>query len=78
MGLGIPQCSVEQYETAFSGRHLLHEVISYWALRKPDEAAIIHHDRGVTDSWAALEEATNGLAVELLRMGFRKGDFLAT
>jgi len=78
MGIDIPQCTLEQYETEFGGRHLLHGVLAYWAARKPNAAALIHYDRGVTDTWLTLDRDSTALAMQLLRVGFRKGDFLAT
>ncbi len=78
MDAQIPQCTVDQYEHAFAARHLLHKVIAYWARRKPDTPAIIHHDRGLVDTWATLDRDSAGLAMQLLRRGFRRGDFLAT
>ncbi len=75
---GIPQPTLADYETRFAGRHRLHDVLAYWARRKPDAPAVIHHDRGAADTWRDLEEASTRLAAELLRLGLRKGDFLAT
>ncbi len=74
----LPQCTLEQYETEFAGRHLLHGVLAKWARKKPDEAALIHHNRKATDTWATLENESTALAMQLLRLGFGKGDFLAT
>ncbi len=78
MAVPIPQCTLEQYETEFAGRHRLYDVVSYWAARKPGAPALVHHDRGLTDTWRDLEGATAALALQLLRLGFRPGDFLAT
>ncbi len=68
---------MEQFEQASAGRHLLHEVVAGWARRKPSEPAIISHDRGQAIDWATLDRVSGELALELLRRGFRKGDFLA-
>jgi len=57
---------------------LLHDVVTKWAAAKPAAAAIINHDRKQRVDWAAFDLSTTALAGELLRMGFRKGDFLAT
>jgi acyl-CoA synthetase (AMP-forming)/AMP-acid ligase II len=73
----LPRCTLEQYERDYQGRHLLHEVIGEWAARKPFVPAIVNASRGRTLDWAALEGQSTALAVELLRQGFRKGDFLA-
>ena len=63
-------------------RHLavsvLHDVLTKWAAAKPAATAIINHDRRQRIDWAAFDLATTALAGALLRMGFRKGDFLAT
>ena len=45
--------------------------------REPHSAAFINHDRGQTIDWRTFDATTTGLAVQLLRLGFRKGDFLA-
>jgi len=75
---GVPQCTLEQYEQEYAGRHVLHNVAAWWAARKPAEAAIISYDRRQTVDWATLDGVSSDLALELLRLGFRKGDFLAT
>jgi acyl-CoA synthetase (AMP-forming)/AMP-acid ligase II len=74
----LPQCTLEQYETEFADRHLLHGVLAKWARKKPGDTALIHHNRKVTDTWATLENESTALAMQLLRLGFGKGDFLAT
>ncbi len=71
-------CTLARYESEFADRHLLHGILSRWSVRKPDAVALISHDHDQTLNWAALEAATSSLASELLRLGFRKGDFLAT
>jgi fatty-acyl-CoA synthase len=75
---GVPQCTVALYESEFADRHLLHNVISYWAARKPKDPAIISFDRRQAVDWAALGKVSSDLALELFRLGFRKGDYLAT
>ncbi len=67
----------ESYERDYGDRHLLHGAIARWAARKPDSAAFINHDRDQAVNWQAFDQATTGLALQLLRLGFRKGDFLA-
>jgi fatty-acyl-CoA synthase len=73
-----PLCTLQQYEEHFVGRHLLHGVIAKWAGEKPLAPAIVNHNSGETLDWATLEQSTNALARRLLRLGFRKGDYLAT
>lgn len=74
---GLPQVTLSDYEGPFRDRHLLHGVLSKWAAAKPDEPAILHHEAGTATSWKQLEETSTALAARLLRIGFRKGDFLA-
>jgi acyl-CoA synthetase (AMP-forming)/AMP-acid ligase II len=73
----IPQVTLEQFNTEYRGRHLIHAAVDYWAARKPSQPAIINATRGTTTTWAELQRSSMTLAGELKRMGFRKGDFLA-
>lgn len=75
---GVPQCTLELYESGFADRHLLHRVVGYWAARKPNDPAIISFDRRQSVDWASLERISTDLAFELLRLGFHKGDCFAT
>ena len=72
-----PLCTLRQFEEDYRGRHLLHGVIAEWAGRTPAAPAIVNHNSGETLDWATLERATSDLARHLLRLGFRKGDYLA-
>jgi len=74
----VPDCTQEDLAKNRGGPHLLHRVLSWWAVRKPKDPAIISYDRGQTIDWATLNEISSVLALELFRRGFRKGDFLAT
>jgi fatty-acyl-CoA synthase len=74
---GLPQVTLEAYEQDYRDRHLLHGVVAYWAARAPEAPALIHHERGQTTTWSELEQISARLAASLLRLGFRKGDFLA-
>jgi len=74
---GVPRCTLEQYERDCAGRHLLHQVVSYWAAHKPGATAIISYERDQAVDWLTLDVTSTDLALELLRRGFRKGDFLA-
>ena len=60
------------------GRERLHDVVSYWAARRPLEPAIIHHDRGQTFDWSTFEALSIEWAKRLLALGFRNGDIFAT
>ncbi len=74
---GVPQCTAENFERDFAGRHTLHHVIAWWAGRKPNDPAIISYDRRQTVDWSTLDRVSTGLALDLIRLGFRKGDFFA-
>jgi acyl-CoA synthetase (AMP-forming)/AMP-acid ligase II len=56
----------------------LPDVLKKWAAAKPAAIAIVNHDRQQRVDWATLDGATTALAGGLARLGFRKGDFLAT
>ncbi len=75
---GVPQFTWEQYQTEFADRHLLHGVISKWARQTPDEVAIVEVDTGREYTYQQFDQITTALAMKLLRLGFQKGDFLAT
>jgi fatty-acyl-CoA synthase len=74
----LEKCSVEQYETEFADRHLLHGVITKWANETPDKVALIDFDTDRTFTYRELDETTTALALGLLEAGYRPGDFLAT
>ncbi|HSW49420.1 MAG TPA: AMP-binding protein, partial [Bryobacteraceae bacterium] len=69
--------SLAEYEREYRDRHLLDGVIARWAAEKPGAAALVNHDCDRTLSWAELESLTTAVAAGLLRLGFRKGDYLA-
>lgn len=61
----------------YAGRHLLHEVVAAWARTKPHAPALINADRKQEIDWAAFDQSSSAFALELVRLGFRPGDFLA-
>jgi fatty-acyl-CoA synthase len=73
----IPQCTLERYDRDCAGRHLLHGVVAYWAASKPNAPALISYDRGSEVDWVTLDVRSTALALDLIRRGFRQGDFLA-
>ena len=73
----IPQVTLEQYEQAYRGLHLIHAAVDYWAERNPDEAAIVNATRGTSLTWRQLQRGSLALANELWHRGFRAGDYLA-
>lgn len=75
---GIPQLTLNHYEQQFRDRHLVHGVLEKWARERPRATALINADRKQQLDWAGFDQSSTALALQLLRMGFRKGDFLAT
>jgi acyl-CoA synthetase (AMP-forming)/AMP-acid ligase II len=74
----LPQFTIDDYENVFADRHLLHGVVAKWAKAKPEAPAILsaEGDRAIT--WRDFDRITTAMAIELLRLGFAKGDFLVT
>jgi len=75
---GVPQYTLENFENDFADRHLLHGVISKWALEKPDHVALKVVDTGKEYTYKEFDQASTALAIKLVSMGYKKGDFLAT
>ena len=75
---GVAQCTLKNFEEDFSDLHLLHGVVSKWARERPDDLAIINADTADEISWKRFEKTTTALALKLLDLGFRKGDYFAT
>jgi acyl-CoA synthetase (AMP-forming)/AMP-acid ligase II len=75
---GVPQYTLTHYETDFADRHLLHGCIAKWAKETPDTIAIIDAEGKREFTYKQFHEFSAALAMKLLRLGFRKGDFLAT
>jgi acyl-CoA synthetase (AMP-forming)/AMP-acid ligase II len=76
--MDVPQFTLDDYESIFADRHLLHGVVAKWAKAKPDAAAMLsaEGDRAVT--WSEFDRTTTAMAGEFKRLGFTKGDFLVT
>ena len=73
----IPQVTLEEFETEYRDRHLIHAAVDWWAARQPDSTAILNATRGTALTWRDLERGSIAIAAELVRLGFRHGDFLA-
>lgn len=73
----IETVTLDNYESAFAGRHRVHDALDYWAARKPAAPAIVNATRGSVLTYGELAGMTRALAGHLQRTGFRKGDFLA-
>jgi acyl-CoA synthetase (AMP-forming)/AMP-acid ligase II len=76
--MDVPQFTLDDYESVFADRHLLHTVVAKWAKAKPEAPAILSAESNRTVTWSEFDRATTALARELLRMGFAKSDFLVT
>ncbi len=70
--------SSEDFDQRFADRHLLHSVLEKWAHERPAHPAIISADTGQLTSWVGFERITRGLAMQLVEMGYRKGDRFAS
>jgi fatty-acyl-CoA synthase len=75
---GVPQCTLQNYDEDFAGRHTLQGVVAYWARQKPDSVVIFNADTRQEITWQRLDQVSTAFALKLLEMGFHKGDFLAT
>ena len=75
---GVPQYTLDHYETDYADRHLLHGVIAKWAAEKPQAVAIIDADTQKQYTYQQFDQITSAMALKLLKLGFVKGDFLAT
>ncbi len=75
---GVPQYTLDHFETDFGDRHLVHGVVEKWAAETPDAVALIEVDTGREYTYRQFDQITTALAVKLVEMGFDKGDFLAT
>lgn len=76
--LTIPQFTWDDYERDFADRHLLHAVVSKWARERPDDIAIIEFDTGRQFTYRQFDDRSTELALRLIELGYRPGDFLAT
>lgn len=75
---GIQSVTAVRLHSECADRLLLHDVISYWAARQPDEPAIVNATRHTRTTWADFDARVRALAAVLHKLGFRKGDYLAT
>ncbi len=74
----IPQFTWEDYERDYADRHLLHAVVTKWARQRPDATAIIEFDTGREFTYHQFDERSTALALRLIELGYRRGDYLAT
>ncbi len=74
----VPQFTLDDYESKFSDRHLLHGIVAKWANARPEVEALVSAGSGRSVTYSGFDRATTALAGELRRLGFAKGDFLLT
>ena len=71
-------CTWDDFQGRFAARQTLHGVIDHWAERAPQTPAVLNATRGTSLTYAELRDKSLAVAQALARLGFRKGDFLAT
>lgn len=74
----LPQLTLNDYNTRFADRHLLHDVVAKWAKLRPESVALIAAETGRAVTWSEFDSFTSALALEWLRLGFKKGDYFVT
>jgi len=72
------QFTLDDYNDVYADRHRLQDVVTKWAKAKPKAVALLSADGKRTVTWGEFDRVTAGLAREFLRLGFKKGDYLAT
>ncbi|MBY0587133.1 acyl--CoA ligase [bacterium] len=70
--------TLNDYETTFADRHLLHGNIEKWAKETPDALAIVEVETGREISYEYFDRVATALAIKLIDLGFQKGDFFAS
>ena len=76
--MNVLACTWEDFQSRFATRQLLHQVIDAWAARQPEQPAVLNATRGTSMTYAELRDRSLAAARALARLGFHKGDFLAT
>jgi fatty-acyl-CoA synthase len=76
--VNIPQYTWADYEKDYADRHLLHGVVAKWAAERPNHTAIIDFDTGRELTYRELDEQSTAMALRLVELSYRRGDFLAT
>lgn len=70
--------TLEDFDVEFADRHLIHGNVERWARETPDAFAIVETESGREITYQYFDAAATALAMKLLNLGFRKGDFLAS
>ena len=74
----LPACTLEDFDTTYAHRHLLHGVVAHWAYARPQDTAIINFETKESVTWQRFDLVTTAMAMRLLEMGISHGDFVAT
>lgn len=74
----LPRLTLEDFETSFADRHLIHGVVEKWAREKPSEIALIDADREKRTDWSTFDQVATALSRSLLLAGFQRGERFAT
>ncbi len=70
--------TLEDFETTFADRHLLHGNVEKWAKETPDAVAMVEVETGREITYQYFDAVATALAIKLVDLGFQKGDFFAT
>ena len=76
--MDVPQFTLDDYEKVFADRHLLHGVVAKWAKTHPEAPAILSAEGERAVTWGDFDRITTRMALELMRLGFVKGNFLVS
>ncbi len=74
----LPRLTLQDFETRFADRHLIHRVVEKWAREKPSEIAVIDADRDKKTDWSSFDQVATAVSKSLLHAGFQKGERFAT
>jgi len=74
----LPSLTLDDFETTFADRHLIHGVVEKWSREKPTAIALIDADRDKRTDWSTFDRVSTAISHELLRAGFQKGERFAT
>jgi acyl-CoA synthetase (AMP-forming)/AMP-acid ligase II len=74
----LPNLTLDDFETTFADRHLIHGVVEKWSREKPTASALIDADRDKKTDWSTFDLIITAISQELLRAGFQKGERFAT
>ena len=74
----LASCTLDRYENEFADRQLVHGAIEKWARETPDAIALAVVDTEAEFTYQQFDQLATSYALQLLDLGYRPGDFLAT